>query len=196
MQVIRELVPDWSHRHIHESSPGGRGTSVVLARDCPNYVGTQYFPSVARGTFKDGVRCEDLEAQTFPDESFDLVVTQDVMEHIFNPDQAYREIWRTLKIGGLYIHTTPIYKTRATTERRASLAQDGTVLHHAEPEYHGNPVDPRGSLVTFHYGYDLAELIAQWTSFDVEIRRYHQRSSGIVAEFSEVIVCRKVNEVA
>jgi len=66
------------------------------------------------------------------------------------------------------------------------------VVHLAEPEYHGNPIDPKGSLVTFHYGYDLADLIAEWTPFDVEIRRFHQRSSGIVAEFSEVVVCRKV----
>jgi len=192
MQVIRELKPNWKARSIHESSPVGRGASVVLARDCAGYVATQFYADVPRGTYRDGARCEDLEQQTFDDESFDLVVTQDVMEHIFHPDRAYREIWRTLKPGGLYIHTTPIYKDRVTTERRAAIEPDGTVIHLAEPEYHGNPVDPKGSLVTFHYGYDLADLIAEWTSFDVEIRRFHQHSSGIVAEFSEVIVCRKV----
>jgi len=111
---------------------------------------------------------------------------------VFHPDKAHREIWRTLKPGGLHIHTTPIYKHRVVSERRASLEPDGTITHHAEPEYHGNPVDPEGSLVTFHYGYDLADLIAEWTPFDVEIRRFNERSTGIVAEFSEVIVCRKV----
>lgn len=192
MQVLRELAPGWKARAIHESSPAGRGASVVLARDCAAYVATQFFPDTPRGADRDGVRCEDLERQTFDDESFDLVVTQDVMEHIFHPDRAYREVWRTLKPGGLYIHTTPIYKDRVTTDRRAAIGPDGTVTHLAEPEYHGNPVDPKGSLVTFHYGYDLADLIAEWTPFEVEIRRFHQRRSGIVAEFSEVIVCRKV----
>jgi Methyltransferase domain len=191
MQVLRELAPDWKTRSIHESSPGGRGTSIVLARDCAGYVATQFFAETARGAYRDGVRCEDLERQTFDDETFDLVITQDVMEHVFHPDQVYREIWRTLKPSGLYLHTTPIYKGQVTTERRASIEPDGTVIHLAEPEYHGNPVDPKGSLVTFHYGYDLANLIAEWTPFNVEIRRFHQRSSGIVAEFSEVIVCRK-----
>jgi hypothetical protein len=80
-----------------------------------------------------------------------------------------------------------------TTERRASLASDGSIIHHFEPEYHGNPVDPHGSLVTFHYGYDLADLIAEWTLFEVEIRRYNQRSAGIVGEFTEVLICRKAN---
>ena len=192
MEVTRELAPDWKRRSIHEGSPSSRGASVILARDCVDYTPTQFYPNVPRGAYRDGVRCEDLEQQTFDDESFDLVITQDVMEHIFHPDRAYREIWRTLKPGGLYLHTTPIYKDHLTTERRASLAKDGTVVHLAEPEYHGNPIDPKGSLVTFHYGYDLADLIAEWTPFDVEIRRFHQRSSGIVAEFSEVVVCRKV----
>jgi SAM-dependent methyltransferase len=191
MQVVRELAPDWRQRRIHEGSPGGRGASVVLARDCADYVATQFYPNVRRGAYTDGVRCEDLEQQTFDNEVFDLVITQDVMEHIFHPDRAYREIWRTLKPGGLYTHTTPIYKDRVTTVRRASIGTDGKVIHLAEPEYHGNPVDPKGSLVTFHYGYDLADLIAEWTSFDVEIRRFRQRSTGIVAEFTEVIICRK-----
>jgi SAM-dependent methyltransferase len=195
MQVLRELAPDWIGRSIHESSPGNRGASVILARHCRDYIATQFYQDVPRGAFRDGMRCEDLEQQTFDDQSFDLVITQDVMEHVFHPDQAYREIWRTLKPGGLYLHTTPIYKDRVITERRASIGMDGKVVHLAEPEYHGNPVDPAGSLVTFHYGYDLADLIAEWTAFDVEIRRFHQRRSGIVAEFSEVIICRKVEDV-
>jgi hypothetical protein len=192
MEVLRELAPDWKRQKIHEGSPAGRGASVVLARDCSDYVPTQFYPDVTRGAHRDGVRCEDLEQQTFEDESFDIVISQDVMEHIFHPDRAYQEVWRTLKPGGLYLHTTPIYKGRVATERRASVGVDGKIIHLAEPEYHGNPVDPKGSLVTFHYGYDLADLIAEWTPFDVEIRRFHQRSCGIVAEFSEVVVCRKV----
>jgi len=70
---------------------------VILARDCVDYTPTQFYPNAPRGAYRDGVRCEDLEQQTFDDESFDLVITQDVMEHIFHPDRAYREIWRTLK---------------------------------------------------------------------------------------------------
>jgi hypothetical protein len=35
---------------------------------------------------------EDLEALTFPDESFDLVITQDVFEHVLRPAKAFAEI--------------------------------------------------------------------------------------------------------
>ena len=81
MQVLRQLAPDWMRQSIHESSPGYRGVSAVLARDCMHYIATQFYPEVPRGASRDGVRCEDLEQQTFDDESFDLIITQDVMEH-------------------------------------------------------------------------------------------------------------------
>jgi SAM-dependent methyltransferase len=164
---------------------------VVLQNECPNYIPTQFFPDIPLGTLHQGVRCENLEQQTFPDDEFDLVVTQDVMEHVFDPAAAYREIYRTLKPGGLHLHTTPIYKNRVETECRAKRKADGQIQYLAEPEYHGNPIDNNGSLVTFHYGYDLHQLIAEWTPFNVEIVRFHDRWHGIVAEFTEVIVCRK-----
>lgn len=191
MVMIDRLAPNWRAARIHESSPATRGVSVVLQNECPNYIPTQFFPDIPPGALHQGVRCENLEQQTFRDNEFDLVVTQDVMEHVFDPAAAYREIYRTLKPGGLHLHTTPIYKQRVETECRAKLAADGQIQHLAEPEYHGNPIDNSGSLVTFHYGYDLHELIAQWTPFSVEIVRFHDRRSGIVAEFSEVLVCRK-----
>lgn len=43
-----------------------------------------------------GYRSEALERQTFADERFDLVMTQDVMEHIFDVEAAFRKIYRTV----------------------------------------------------------------------------------------------------
>jgi hypothetical protein len=71
---------------------------------------------------------------------------------------------------------------------------DGTVEHLVTPpEYHGNPADLGGSLLTFRYGYDLPDLIADWAPFDVEVRRFHDRSHGILGDFTEVIVCRRAH---
>lgn len=191
MLVIRQLLPHWPELAIHESSPEPRGLSLMLAAEAPSYVATQFWPDVPRGEHRDGVRCENLEEQTFPSEIFDLVVTQDVMEHVFHPAKAYQEIYRTLRPGGYHIHTTPIYKGLTETAQRARLEPSGEITYLAPPEYHGNPISAEGSLVTYHYGYDLADLIAQWTPFDVEIRRFNDRSHGIVAEFSEVIIGSK-----
>ena len=117
MHVLREIAPNWRHLRIHESSPIARGPSAVFARDCPGYIPPQYFPGIALGAVSNGVRCENLEHQTFADRSFNIVVTQDVMEHIFDPARAYQEIWRTLQTGGVYIHTTSIYPVRDGTSR-------------------------------------------------------------------------------
>ena len=191
MLALRHDVSNWKELYIHESSPAERGVSKYLQRNASRYLPTHYFPDTPPGHLHGETRCENLEAQTFADSTFDVVITQDVMEHVFNPMAAYQEIYRTLKPGGCYIHTTPIYKGLTETVRRASLNADTTINHIFEPEYHGNPISGEGSLVTFHYGYDLADLIAEWTPFDVEIRRFNDRKHGIVAEFTEVIICRK-----
>lgn len=139
-------------------------------------------------------RNEDLENQTFDDLSFDLVVSLDVMEHVFDPAKAYQEIYRTLKHGGYYLHTFPIRKWQTeAVVRRAELSPDGAIKHLVEtPEYHGNPVDPQGSLVTHDYGYDIAQRISEWVPFDVRITRFCDQWHGIIGEYTEVVVCAKV----
>jgi 2-polyprenyl-3-methyl-5-hydroxy-6-metoxy-1,4-benzoquinol methylase len=47
---------------------------------------------------------------TFGDETFDLTITQDVMEHVFNPEKAFQEIMRTTKSGGAHVFTTPLVR--------------------------------------------------------------------------------------
>jgi SAM-dependent methyltransferase len=192
MLVLIRLRPNWRNLTIHESSPAPRGVSPLLARECPGYVASQFFPGIKPGTVHQGFRCENLEAQTFGDETFDLVVTQDVLEHVFNPDQAHREIHRTLRLGGLHIHTTPIYGDLAQSVRKAELTPSCEINYLAPAEHHGNPVDSSGSLVTFHYGRDLPRLISEWAPFSVEIMSFNDRTHGICGEFTDVIVCRKV----
>jgi SAM-dependent methyltransferase len=191
MKVLEDLAPGWRHAAVHESSPTPRGVSLVLARECAGYLPTQFFPGVEPGRYHGAVQCQNLENQTFDDGRFDVVITQDVMEHVFHPDRAFQEIARTLKPDGIHILTTPIYKDRTETRICARLLTDGRIEHLEPPEYHGNPVDQCGSLVTIKYGYDVADLIDQWADMDVEIRRFRDKTHGIVAEFTEVIVCRR-----
>ena len=77
------------------------------------------------------------------------------------------------------------------TFKCAERCADGSIHYNVEPSYHGNPIDGSGSLVTFIYGYDIDELITKAASFDVEIRRFNDRTNGIVGMFTEVIICYK-----
>lgn len=192
MAVLKAKRPGWRSLRIHESSPAGRGASAQIARDCPNYLGSHYFPHAIPGELIRGFRNENLENQTFPDRSFDIVLSLDVMEHVNQPELVCREICRTLEAGGVYIFTAPTYKDLLHTERRAECTSDGLVRHFHEAEYHGNPIDEAGSLVTFHFGYDLPELIQNWSGMDVEVIRSHSPSQGIVGEFTEVYCCTRL----
>lgn len=192
--VLARFFPSWRRARIHESSPGPRGISPKLQRECRRYLPSQFFPGEELGATVNGFRNENLEQQTFADGVFDLVVTLDVMEHVNEPDQVVREIARTLTPGGAYVFTAPTYEGKVQSERRARYLADGTIEHLAEPEYHGNPVSEEGSLVTFHYGYDLPELVHQWSGLDVEVVRFHDHRHGLIGTMTEVYTCTKPAE--
>ncbi len=193
MRVIEMYYPNWRDLRIHESSPGNRGTSVTLRRECKNYTASQYDTKIAFGKkHRSGsYQSEDLENQTFEDEAFDLVITQDVMEHVFDPDAAFREISRTLRPGGAHIFTTPLVNKGDQTQRCAILHEDGVVEHLREPEYHGNPIDSSGSLVTFRWGYDITRRVMDACGLMTTMICIDDLSMGIRAEYIEVCVTHK-----
>jgi SAM-dependent methyltransferase len=189
MLVLRMLYPSLAGLAVHESSPATRGASRALAALAGSYVSTHYFPDRAPGSLVDGFRNENLERQTFADASFDLVVSLDVMEHVDEPRDAFREIARTLKPGGRYVFTAPTEPSLEKTERRAQRRPDGSMWHLGTPEYHGNPIDESGSLVTFKYGYDLPELISAWSGMDTTVMRFHDERHGVLGAYTEVYAC-------
>jgi SAM-dependent methyltransferase len=134
-----------------------------------------------------GYRSENLENQTFPDEAFDLVITQDVFEHVFDAPAAFKEIVRTLKPGGAHIFTTPLVNKKKASEKWASLSDSGIVYHHP-PEYHGNPMSAEGSLVTWHWGEDIVTHIKDSSGLETEIIALDDLNMGIRAEYIEVLV--------
>lgn len=64
---------------------------------------------VALGMGFENVQFEESSAENlgFSDESFDIVLCSDVVEHLENPEKCFAEIRRVLKSGGTAIITTP-----------------------------------------------------------------------------------------
>lgn len=192
MHVIEQFYPAWKTLAIHESSPAGRGASVRLARECPAYASSQFFLGAASGTLVKGQRCENLEAMSFADASIDLHVSQDVLEHVFDPAQVFREIARTLKPGGGHVCTVPLVRRGGLkSERRARLRPDGSIEHLAPAEYHGNPVSDEGSLVIMDWGFDICQAIHQASGLFTTMIQIDDLSRGIRAEYIEVLVTQK-----
>jgi GT2 family glycosyltransferase/glycosyltransferase involved in cell wall biosynthesis len=197
MVALQTRFPDWRRLRIHESSPEMRGLSAKLARECPGYVASQYDPATPFGTLEPGGRwrSEDLERQSFESESFDVVITQDVFEHIFDTDAAFREVQRTLRPGGAHLLTTPLVRGEAASRRRAERTAQG--VHHLEPpEFHGNPMSADGSLVTWDWGHDIVERIRACTGDEARRIMVPIPALGMVAAYLDVIVVERGSPAA
>ncbi|WLS12030.1 class I SAM-dependent methyltransferase (plasmid) [Shinella sumterensis] len=107
------------------------GTLHKVLEDLPNLTFGQY-PDV------------DMHALPYPDESFDLVMHSDTLEHVENPIHALRECARVLKEDGFLCFTVPIIVERLSRSR-AGLPKS----------YHGNPAQSGDDyLVHTEFGAD------------------------------------------
>ena len=191
MEVLERNFPHWREQAIHESSPVARGASLRLKNECVNYTATQFFPDVELGSTHNEVRCEDLRRMTFHDASIDLHVTQDVLEHVFDAESVFRDIARTLRPGGAHIFTVPLVRKHLATRVRAIQEPSGEVRHLEEPAYHGNPIDSKGALVTYDWGYDICDFINVATGMTTTVVHLETERLGILGEYTEVLVSRK-----
>ncbi len=187
-QTLEDRIPEWRTLAIHESSPYG-AVSQKLKMGCTGYTPTYYFPGVKSGSYKNGFRCENLEQLSFVDHSFDIVITQDVLEHVANPQAVCREICRTLKKGGRHIFTLPCDWSK-NTEPRVTF-NGSEIIHLKNPEYHGNPIDNKGSLVVTDWGNDVCVLINQWTGMNTEVIKYYAGDAGASDEGIDVFMSCK-----
>lgn len=118
----------------------------------PGYVASEYFNSVKSGGYKDGVLCVDLCNIPFPDNSFDLIISEDVLEHVENYQVALSEIWRVLRRGGKHIFTVPLHENKQTISRKGN----------ANYVYHGDPIRPeKGCLVYTDFGNDILGILSE-----------------------------------
>jgi SAM-dependent methyltransferase len=141
-------------------------------------------PGARVGAF---VAC-DLQRQPFGDGAFDLVVTEDVLEHVPDPAVALREIHRTLRRGGRHVFTVPRRRDEPTRVRAEVHA--GGVRHLLPPEYHFDPSTPAGSLVVTDWGADLEARVGEATGAACTCREVHDPGAGIPAPIEVFVVQR------
>jgi SAM-dependent methyltransferase len=192
LTVLGEVAPDWRSLRVFECSPAG-ASSDKLGAECAGYVRAFWRPDLPPGAIADdGERNENLEALSFPDSTFDVVVTQDVLEHVLRPERAFAEIARVLRPGGVHVFTVPVYPREATVVR-AEADADGGVRHLREPDFHYDPVDPSGSLVVREWGRDIVGFIDRVGGVSTEMVTRRDRRRGLDGEFLEVLVSRRTS---
>jgi glycosyltransferase involved in cell wall biosynthesis len=158
-----------------------------------NLTGSEYLgDAVPYGSERDGLRNEDLIRLTFPDMSFDYIISFDVMEHVTDDLAAFRECLRCLKPGGVLFFTAPFSWDKANKVVRAEKNQDGEIEHYLEPEFHGNPVDPDGGALCFRYfAWDVLNDLREAGFSAVKVMNYWSREYAYLGPSGFIVVGKK-----
>lgn len=144
--------------------------------EASEYLGAEHEP----GDVVDGRQHQDLRRLSFEDESFDLVLSSDVLEHVPDPYAAHREIRRVLRPGGHHVFTVPFHLTVYEDEERAKLGADGEPELLAEPIYHDDPLRPDdGVLVYTLFSLEMLVRLSE-LGFRTTMYRLSERRHGIV----------------
>jgi SAM-dependent methyltransferase len=146
----------------------------------PGYVCSEYLGSDhVSGEFVDGIRHEDLTKLSFPDNTLDVVVSSDVLEHVTLPYQAHHEIFRVLKPGGRHIFTAPFLQTMYNDQVFAEPTPNGGTKLLKTPIYHLDPRCPHGVLVYTYFSLDMVSKLGA-IGFRTHMYRLYHPSLGIL----------------
>jgi SAM-dependent methyltransferase len=137
-----------------------------ILKEARTYTRSFYESGKSGSTRPDGAVCEDVTALTFGDETLDLIISSDVLEHVPFLDKAFSESARVLRPGGAHLFTVP---PRAKTKKRADIV-DGKIHYLETPEYHLDPLSPQGILAFWDVGPDLPQVISS-PRLDIRVAR-------------------------
>ncbi|MFW2828524.1 polysaccharide pyruvyl transferase family protein [Sphingomonas sp. ID0503] len=154
--------------HIYE--PALHGPFVGAFSGLPHYHRSYYWEGGKPGEELKGVPFGDLKVLPYPDRTFDLVITSDVFEHVIDPDEAFAEIRRVLKVGGVHIFSIPTrWPIDAVSVDRVRIVDDA-IEHLLPPRYH-RAGDGSPSLVITDFGSDIVDRLAA-IGFHTQIQRH------------------------
>jgi SAM-dependent methyltransferase len=157
---------------------------------CSEYLGDD----CKSGDVVDGIMHQDLTDLSFADESIDMVLSSDLLEHIPDPYRAHEEIRRVLRPGGSHIFTVPFHLHLHLDDKRAYVDEDGTAVHLKEPIYHGDPVRPaEGVLVYTIFALEMLVRLRH-LGFVTNLYRLHSARHGILGPNAIVFEAIKTDE--
>jgi SAM-dependent methyltransferase len=156
----------------HQYFPIQKPTNILhvapeycLEKTLRNHFGASYMSVDLAPGFADKV--EDLQALSFPDASFDLIICSHVLGHIPDEHKAITEMHRVLRKQGVCIVLTVRSGKDEAYEDLHINSADQRLLHYGEPDLlrlHGNDMKQRLSkggfnVIELDYGNTLS---AEW----------------------------------
>ena len=189
-EVIKEVGDDKSRRIL--VLEGITPFALAVRGRYPYAICTEYFQTEEDRARFFPVPHLDIHDAAFPDSVFDVVVSNDVLEHVPRLQRALRESCRILKRGGVCLATFPFaYNTLETSVRAVATADK--IVHLAPPDYHGNPLDSKGSLVFQIPGWDILDTCRNAGFQSAEIVFVSSGTRGITgADCAGIFILRAV----
>ena len=125
---------------------------------------------------------QDLCALTFADNSFDLVLCQELFEHVPHLDRAFAEIARVLRPGGRLVATCPMAFGQAESIMKAVAdPETGEPQLLMEMELHGDPIRPeQGSLVYRIPGWEIVDQLRREGFAEARIHHITSWKHGVL----------------
>lgn len=156
-----------------------------------NIVGSEYLgPETKKGEIVNGIRHENALDLSFNDKSFDILLSNEVFEHVPNVNKALSESNRVLRDGG-YLLTSIPFSYQEKTIQRATI-ENGVLKQILPEQYHGNPLSEKGSLVFYDYGWDFLDFCRSSGFKDACMLGYYSYSYGYIGNgFQSVFVAYK-----
>ena len=180
LKSVAELVDQEgfrSHDIAEINTIGSMGSLHTFLARLPHLSFSEYHGADQLGEVIDGARNEDICRLTYADESFDLVLSSDTLEHVRDFREALRETRRVLRPGGRHVFTVPMVATREKSFARVAFDKEGQPINLLPPLYHGRGrglyrfIPASEDLLTFtEFGRDLTDHMRE-AGFEPEVLR-------------------------
>jgi ubiquinone/menaquinone biosynthesis C-methylase UbiE len=117
-RIVLEYIGPVAGKHILEIACGRGGFASLLASKGAAVFGSDFSgvalkiaqqKAAGEGTRRIAFAQADAQRLPYPDNSFDIVVSCETIEHLLDPVQGLKEMSRVCRMGGLLYLTTPNY---------------------------------------------------------------------------------------
>jgi SAM-dependent methyltransferase len=165
----------------------------LVKENYPSTVGSEYLgDEVPFGQVNaKGIRNESVTGLTFPDNSLDFILSFDVFEHVPDYRKGFADCLRCLKPGGRMVFSVPFIAQSESTLVRATMGADGTVTHLLAPEYHGDPINSKGCLCFYHFGWEMLGSLRDSGFEKAETLLYWSIDFGYLGNGDQIIFLAK-----
>ena len=146
LTYVKELKLN-SNSYVYELSFHGP-VFDYLKSNFKNFYFSEFYPSRTKGEKINNVFNQDVQDLTFQDDFFDFISCTEVFEHVPEYLIGFSEIYRTLKKGGVFCFTVPLY-SNLKTEHLCEIDESGNLRWLGKPEFHDSRITGPNTVPVF-----------------------------------------------